>query len=465
MTSLDSHKLRFKRFVRKCLEILAVTAIVLLFSAAFAQTEMSITVSTNSDTYDPGETVTISGVVKDISGIGVPSATISIQVNDPANHTIHISMQYSGSEGSYTDSFVLADDSLTGNYGVFVTASKLGFASCRAQTSFSVPKAVINQTSSFTVDASPASQIVNQGQSATYGVTVSLASGTGQTVTLSIEGLPADTAYTFNPSSGTPTYASTLMVQTSSTTPTGTFTLTIKGSGGGISRSKTVTLQVNPAATPTVTPTPTPTSTPTSTPSPTPKPGGCLIATATYESELSPEVQFLRGFREEQVMSTHAGRQFLYTFNMFYYSFSPNVARLIESNSGLRALCKVALYPLISILMLAARSDSLLGFYPEIGVIISGFLASILIGIVYFSPIAVILKRILKACEVNLRVRLEKPTFTILLSSVVAMSVGEAFPLYATMSVATAIFVVATVCLSVFLFMRFLDSCLKFFRI
>ena len=190
-----------------------------------------------------------------------------------------------------------------------------------------------------------------------------------------------------------------------------------------------------------------------------------MIATATYESELAPEVQFLRGFRDERVMATLAGRQFLYAFNMFYYSFSPKVARLIELNNGLRPIFRVALYPLISILVLTARLDNLFGFYREIGVIISGFVASVLIGIVYFSPISIVLKKISKARGVNLRVRLEEPILTTLLSSVVAISVGEAFPFYATVTVATAIFVVATVCLSVLLFMRFLDNCLKFFRL
>jgi len=438
MASSRSLKLLFRSFVPKCLKILAAAAIMLLFSTAFAQTEMSITVSTNSDTYDPGEAVTISGVVKDISSIPVPAAMISIQVKDPTDQTIYIGVQYSSSDGSYTDHFLLANDSPTGDYGVFVAANKPGFADCHAQTSFSVPK-VINQTSDFAISASPNTRTVKPGESTQFSLSLVSMRGFTSTVNLGTISVPQSFETSFEPQVVGPNGSSILTVRTQPTTKNGSYVLTVTASGGGKNHSTSVTLIVQGS--------------------------GCLIATATYESELASEVQFLRGFREEKVMPTLAGRQFLYTFNVFYYSFSPKVARLIESDDGLRALCKVALYPLISILMLTARLDSLFGFYREIGVIISGFSASVLIGIVYFSPIAIILKKISKARGINLKVRFKEPILTILISSVIAISVGEALPFYGAMTVATAIFVVATACLSVLLFMRFLDGCLKFFRL
>jgi len=275
----------------------------------------------------------------------------------------------------------------TGSYTLRVTGTS-GALSHYVDIAVAVSAAAFD----FTVNVSPASQTVNQGQSCTYGVTVSLTSGTGQPVDLSIAGLPTDTAYTFNPASGTPTYASTLTVETSSATPTGTFTLTITGSGGGISRSKTVTLKVNPAATPTVTPTPTPTPTP----SPTPPPGGCLVATATYGSELSPEVQFLRGFRDGQVLSTFAGSEFMKAFNAWYYSFSPSVASFIASNPTVKAAMKILLYPLVGILHLSASAYAVFNFNPELAVCIAGLVASGLIGVVYFSPFALVILGILR---------------------------------------------------------------------
>jgi peptidyl-prolyl cis-trans isomerase B (cyclophilin B) len=50
--------------------------------------------------------------------------------------------------------------------------------------------------------------------------------------------------------------------------------------------------------------------------------GGCLIATATYGSELAPQVQQLREIRDNMILSTESGTAFMSGFNQFYYSFS-----------------------------------------------------------------------------------------------------------------------------------------------
>ena len=50
------------------------------------------------------------------------------------------------------------------------------------------------------------------------------------------------------------------------------------------------------------------------------KDGGCLIATATYGSELAPQVQMLREIRDNQLMNTETGSSFMSTFNDIYYS-------------------------------------------------------------------------------------------------------------------------------------------------
>ena len=43
--------------------------------------------------------------------------------------------------------------------------------------------------------------------------------------------------------------------------------------------------------------------------------GGCLIATAAYGSEMSPQVQLLREIRDNQLMNTESGTAFMRTFN------------------------------------------------------------------------------------------------------------------------------------------------------
>ena len=55
----------------------------------------------------------------------------------------------------------------------------------------------------------------------------------------------------------------------------------------------------------------------------TTKGSGCLIATATYGTELSPQVQLLREVRDNVLFGTNSGTVFMTGFNEFYYSFSP----------------------------------------------------------------------------------------------------------------------------------------------
>jgi len=102
----------------------------------------------------------------------------------------------------------------------------------------------------FTVGVSPSSGSVQQGGSVSATVTVTLTSGSTQTVSLTTSGLPSGAYATFNPSSGYPTFTSTVTISTSTTTPTGTFYITITGSGGGLTRTATYTLTVTPLLVP-----------------------------------------------------------------------------------------------------------------------------------------------------------------------------------------------------------------------
>ena len=112
----------------------------------------------------------------------------------------------------------------------------------------------------------------------------------------------------------------------------------------------------------------------------------CIIASAAYGSELAPEVQSLRTFRDWQVLSTFAGIQFMKAFNAFYYSFSPTVASMVASAPIATALVRVLLYPLISILQVSSTIFDALVFAPELGMVAAGLFAGALVGIVYLAP-------------------------------------------------------------------------------
>ena len=76
--------------------------------------------------------------------------------------------------------------------------------------------------------------------------------------------------------------------------------------------------------------------------------GGCLIATATFGSEMSPQVQQLRELRDNVVMQTTSGHAFMTTFNQVYYSFSPYVADFERENIVFKETVKVALTPMLT---------------------------------------------------------------------------------------------------------------------
>ena len=93
--------------------------------------------------------------------------------------------------------------------------------------------------------------------------------------------------------------------------------------------------------------------------------GGCLIATATYGSELAPQVQLLREIRDNQLLNTESGTAFMSTFNELYYSFSPTIADMERESPMLKEIVKVGLTPMLSSLSLmeSANSESeVLGF-------------------------------------------------------------------------------------------------------
>jgi hypothetical protein len=75
--------------------------------------------------------------------------------------------------------------------------------------------------------------------------------------------------------------------------------------------------------------------------------GGCLIATATFGSEMSPQVQTLREIRDNSLLTTQVGTSFLNSFNEFYYSFSPYIADYERENPVFKEAVKITITPLL----------------------------------------------------------------------------------------------------------------------
>jgi hypothetical protein len=178
--------------------------------------------------------------------------------------------------------------------------------------------------------------------------------------------------------------------------PTGTHTITITGISGSLNHSTTITVEI-------------------------PSTGPCLIATATYGSELSDEVQFLRNFRDRSIMKTTAGSNFMVAFNAFYYSFSPTVAQFIREHQTVRTVMKFALYPLMGVLRIGAAVFDLFPMNHEAGAVASGLLVSSLIGLVYLTgPLTVVLVYSSKARRIARRS--QAPILAVLFSAIAAVA-------------------------------------------
>jgi len=86
--------------------------------------------------------------------------------------------------------------------------------------------------------------------------------------------------------------------------------------------------------------------------------GGCLIATATYGSELAPQVQQLRELRDNQLLQTESGSAFMNTFNDVYYSFSPYIADYERENPVFKEAVKLTITPMLSSLTIMENAES-----------------------------------------------------------------------------------------------------------
>lgn len=73
---------------------------------------------------------------------------------------------------------------------------------------------------------------------------------------------------------------------------------------------------------------------------------GCFIATAVYGTSLAPEVNTLRVFRDNILLSNNAGEKFV----NFYYRFSPPIANFISKHSMLKTcIRKIFVAPVVKI--------------------------------------------------------------------------------------------------------------------
>ncbi|HMK82078.1 MAG TPA: CFI-box-CTERM domain-containing protein [Candidatus Bathyarchaeia archaeon] len=377
------------------------------------------------------------------------------------------------SSGTLTGSFVIANV-LAGAYTITATGS----TGDSALATFTV-SAVVTTTSTsssaaladFTLASPTAIVTLTQGSSGLATITVNSINSFNSPITLVAAWLgtsPVGVSLTVTspviPASGG-TASSTLSVRASSTASTGTFTVRVIGTSGSLTHNVTpdFTIQITPAVTTSTTAVTSTAATTTSASSvntivssvstlstvsipPLPK---CLIATATFGSDLAPEVQLLRDFRDNSIMKTMAGSSFMIAFNTWYYSFSPYVASHIQGNVAGQTVMKGVLYPAIGILWLSSTTFDMFRSYPEVAALLSGLLASSLIGVVYVGLPAALIRTKVKRLRDSRRQRILQITFvTILVLGLVGLGFGELLIIKPILILSTVIIILSSLLLT-----------------
>jgi hypothetical protein len=182
----------------------------------------TITSPATSVTRNPGGSVSFAGTGSD------PDGTISAYAwtfpggNPAASAVASPGNVIYSTPGTYTAAFRVTDNG--------------GLTSTAATRTITV--------SDFSLSATPASQTVVPGGSASYTATVAPVNGFTGSVAFSVTGLPSGATATFNPASVTTSGSTTISVATGAATPPGSYPLTVTGTSGPRTRTVTVTLVV-----------------------------------------------------------------------------------------------------------------------------------------------------------------------------------------------------------------------------
>lgn len=320
-----------------------------------------------------------------------------------------------------------------GSYGIVITGNSGSLSHNAILTVIVASKAVAD----FSVLSSSSVISVTPGASGAATMIVVSRNGFSSAVLLFASWLsaaPEDVTFTL-PSAVTPlpnaTATSILRVTAGSSATVGNFTLRVLGVSGSLNHFVDVTIRISSQQ--------------------------CLIATATYGSELSPEVQLLRNYRDNMILRTNAGSSFMTVFNAWYYSFSPGVAGFVTQHEAFRTLMKYMLYPLVAILNIGSIAFTLMETSPEAAAVISGLVVTWLLGASYIAfPMSLLLMTASRARRVARR--LERPSLIVVLGAISAVFVAEGTGEMVALMFLTSTAVLAVMMLSALFTSRLLTS-------
>ena len=185
-------------------------------------------------------TATITDPISNVTVNPGDSVVFGGSGNDPDGNVVGYSWTFAGGNPG-TGSGAVPGSVTYSTPGVFTASLKVtdneGLASQSATRTVTV--------SDFSISATPSSRTVTPGASAGYTATIAGINQFSGTVAMTISGLPTAATASFTPDQVLTGGSTTLTVSTSSSTPAGTYQLTIRGTSGPVMRTATVTLVVS----------------------------------------------------------------------------------------------------------------------------------------------------------------------------------------------------------------------------
>jgi hypothetical protein len=199
--------------------------------------DFTISVYPSSLTLQQGSSGSVTVTVTKISG---GSFTVSLSASGVPSGS-SASFNPSRGEPTYSSTLRIEVGSSTPVGAYTITVKGTGAGKTRTA---SLTLEVTAPPPDFTISVSPSTLTLEQGESGSATVRVTKTSGGLFRVSLSASGLPSGARAYLSPSSGTPTFTSTLRISTTPSTPAGTYTVTITGTGGGKTRRAYLSLRV-----------------------------------------------------------------------------------------------------------------------------------------------------------------------------------------------------------------------------
>ena len=199
----------------------------------------SLSASPTSVTVAQGNAGT-STITSTVTG-GFDSAISLSASGQPTGVTVSFNPTSITGAGTSTMTMLVASSAAPGTYTITVK----GTSGSTIETT-TVSLTVTGTTPNFTISASPTSITVDKGSSGHSTITTAISGGFDSAITLSASGQPSRVTVSFSPSSipAPGSGSSTMTVTVNRRARSGNYTITVRGTGGGVMHTTTVTLTI-----------------------------------------------------------------------------------------------------------------------------------------------------------------------------------------------------------------------------